>query len=56
MSQKYKLLLQRVEQREIELDSVKKLFVDKLRELDSNIAEIGDHIIANETNHQKRKS
>ena len=41
---------QRLEQREAELDSVKKLFVEKLRELESNFAEIGDHIMANQAN------
>jgi chromosome segregation ATPase len=30
------------------LDSVKKLFVEKLRVLESNFAEIGDHLIANQ--------
>ena len=44
---KYNHLQQRLEQREAELDSVKKLFVEKLRELESNFAEIGDHIMAN---------
>lgn len=45
---KYTGLQQRLEQREAELDSVKKLFVEKLRELESNFAEIGDHIMANQ--------
>jgi hypothetical protein len=31
----------------VELDAVKKLFVEKLRELETNFAEIGDHIMAN---------
>lgn len=47
---KYTGLQQRLEQREAELDSVKKLFVEKLRELESNFAEIGDHIMANQAN------
>lgn len=38
----------RLEKREMELDQVKQLFVDKLRELESNFAEIGDHLIANQ--------
>lgn len=44
---KYTKLQKRLEERESELDSVKKLFVQKLRELETNFAEIGDHIIAN---------
>jgi len=40
-------LKQRLQQREGELEQVKQLFVEKLRELESNFAEIGDHIIAN---------
>jgi len=40
-------LKQRLEEREKELSSVKTLFVEKLRVLESNFAEIGDHIIAN---------
>ena len=42
----------RLEKREFELDQVKQLFVDKLRQLESNFAEIGDHLIANQ---QKQK-
>ena len=52
---KYGALQNRLEQREAELDSVKKLFVEKLRELESNFAEIGDHIIANQANAQKQQ-
>lgn len=37
---------QRLEKREEDLDKVKKLFVEKLKELESNFAEIGDHLIA----------
>ena len=44
---KYQQIQKRLEQRETELDSVKNLFVEKLRELESNFAEIGDHIMAN---------
>jgi hypothetical protein len=40
-------LKSRLERREEELGKVKKLFVEKLKELESNFAEIGDHIIAN---------
>jgi hypothetical protein len=32
---------------------VKRLFVDKLRVLESNFAEIGDHLIANQSHQQK---
>lgn len=35
-------------QREEELQHVKKLFIDKLRLLESNFTEIGDHLIANQ--------
>ena len=45
---KYQKLQNRLSEREKELDQVKKLFVEKLRELESNFAEIGDHIIAKE--------
>ena len=45
---KYQKLQNRLAEREKELDQVKKLFVEKLRELESNFAEIGDHIIANQ--------
>lgn len=38
----------RLEKKEQELDQVKKLFVEKLKELESNFAEIGDHLIANQ--------
>lgn len=34
-------------QREEELQHVKKLFIDKLKVLESNFSEIGDHLIAN---------
>jgi hypothetical protein len=37
-----------LEKKEQELDQVKKLFVEKLKELESNFAEIGDHLIANQ--------
>jgi len=43
-----------LEQREGELDSVKRLFVEKLRVLESNFAEIGDHLIANQTQQEKQ--
>ena len=39
---KYKEVQDRLIQRESELDQVKKLFLEKLRELDSNFAEISD--------------
>lgn len=42
-------LKQRLQQREGELEQVKQLFVEKLRQLESNFAEIGDHIIANQS-------
>ena len=51
---KYNQLQQRLQQRESELDSVKKLFVEKLRELESNFAEIGDHIMANQANQERQ--
>jgi hypothetical protein len=47
-TQRYQNLQKRLEQREIELDNVKTLFVERLRELESNFAEIGDHLIANQ--------
>lgn len=47
LDQQYTLLHDRLQQRESELAQVKKLFVQKLRELETNFAEIGDHLIAN---------
>ena len=35
-------------QREEELQHVKKLFIDKLKLLESNFTEIGDHLIENQ--------
>jgi hypothetical protein len=35
----------RLGKREQEVSQIKKLFVEKLRELETNFAEIGDHLI-----------
>lgn len=48
LAHQYGALNQRLAQREQELDHIKKLFVEKLRELETNFAEIGDHLIANQ--------
>ena len=47
LDRQYTLLHDRLQERESELAQVKKLFVQKLRELETNFAEIGDHLIAN---------
>mgnify|MGYP000876608193 CR=1 FL=1 len=54
LDQQYTLLHDRLQQRESELAQVKKLFVQKLRELETNFAEIGDHLIANQEDKQKQ--
>lgn len=48
-------LNKRLQEREEELDSVKRLFVEKLRALESNFAEIGDHLVASQV-HQQRQA
>lgn len=45
----------RLESREKDLASVKRLFVEKLKQLESNFAEIGDHLIANQLNQSQVK-
>ena len=55
LQQKYSDIRQRLETKEGEIDKIKKLFVDKLRELESNFAEIGDHIIANQAVESQKK-
>lgn len=46
---KYNKLQERLAQRETELDTVKKLLVEKLKELESNFVDLGEHI----ANHQQ---
>ena len=45
MADKMKTIQRRLEQREAELDSVKSLFVEKLKVLESNFAEISEHLL-----------
>lgn len=42
---KYHKLQERLAQRETELDTVKKLLMEKLKELESNFADLGEHIV-----------
>lgn len=46
----------RLERREKELEQVKTLFVEKLKELETNFAEIGDHLIANQISQAQQKA
>ena len=45
MADRLKTIQRRLEQRESELDSVKSLFVEKLKVLESNFAEISEHLL-----------
>lgn len=51
----YGSLEKRLQQREAELDYVKKLFIEKLRDLEQNFAEIGDHIIAKQSQKEEEE-
>lgn len=55
IARKMTSLNKRLQEREEELDSVKRLFVEKLRALESNFAEIGDHLVASQV-HQQRQA
>ena len=48
MADRLKTIQRRLEQRESELDSVKSLFVEKLKVLESNFAEISEHLLRSE--------
>jgi len=45
MSERYKAIMIRVASKERDLDTLKKLFIDKLRELESSFVDISQEVI-----------
>lgn len=55
LAAKYSDLNKRLDTKEKAIAQIKQLFVQKLRELETNFAEIGDHLIAKQGQEAKEK-
>jgi uncharacterized protein Yka (UPF0111/DUF47 family) len=55
LASKYQDIKKKLEHKEQEIDRIKKLFVEKLRQLESSFSELGDHVIANRSIQTQRQ-